>query len=102
MKAFYVDPIPWHEGYAIISNHFDEIKMPRLQTSYQYLQSFLVGMDYEEYLEFCRECLGAKISRKDGAKYASVHFPITEDLKHFVEVLNDKFEKGYTYGFKSE
>lgn len=95
MNAFYLDDLPWHQGYAIISNHFDEIAMPQLHTSYQYLQAALVGMTYEEFLVFCKECLGAKISRKNGARYASVHFPITEEVKRFVDLLNNKFEKGY-------
>ena len=96
MKAFYLDAISWHKGYGIITNNFDKINMPKLHTSYQLLQAILVGMDYEEYLTFCEECLGAKISRKNGARYASVHFPITEDVNHFVELLNRKFEKGYS------
>ena len=95
IKAFYLDELPWHEGYGIITNNFDTIEMPVLHTSYQYLQALLVDMGYEEYLDFCRDCLGAKIYRKSGAKYASVHFPITQDVNRFVELLNEKFEKGY-------
>lgn len=98
MKAFYLDPLPWHEGYGIIQNHFDQIPMPQLYTSYQYLHALLVGMNYEEYLTFCEESLGAKVFRKSGARYASVHFPITEDVNRFVELLNDKFSKGYNIG----
>ena len=95
MKPFYLDDLPWHSGYAIISNHFDQFSMPTMHTSYNYLIAALVGMDYEEYLVFCKENLGAKVTRKNGAKYASIHFPITEDVKRFVEVLNDNFKKGY-------
>lgn len=95
MVAFYLDELPWHQGYCIISNNFDKIKMPKMSTSYGYLEAALVGMTYEEYLIFCKENLGGKISRKNGAKYASIHLPITEDVKHFVELLNNKFKKGY-------
>ena len=95
IKAFFLDELPWHAGYGIISNHFDEIDMPQLYTSYQYLQAFLVNMNYEEYLDFCKNYLGAKIYRKNGARYASVHFPITQDVKRFVDLFTDKFEKGY-------
>lgn len=95
MKAFYLDPLPGHEGYAIITNNFDKIKMPPLHTSYRYLEALLVDKSYEDYLYFCEEFLGAKIYRKDGAKYASIHFPITEDVNRFVAVLNRNFEKGY-------
>lgn len=95
MVAFYLDELPWHKGYGIISNNFDKIKMPQMHTSYRYLEAALVGMTYEEYLIFCRENLGGKIFRKNGARYASIHLPITEDVKHFVELLNNKFEKGY-------
>ncbi len=95
MNAFYIDELPWHEGYCIIGNHFDEIDMPMLHTSYGYLIAYLVGMSYEHYLKFCEESLGAKVVRKKGAKYASVHFPITEEVKRFVGILNKKFEEGY-------
>ena len=95
MKAFYLDELPWHQGYCLICNHFDEIKMPPMHTSYHFLEAALIGMTYEEYLVFCKESLGAKISRKNGARYASIHFPITEDVKRFVELLNEKFKKGY-------
>lgn len=95
MKVFYLDDLPWHQGYGLICNHFDEIKMPPLHTSYQFLEAALVGMTYEEFLIFSAECLGAKVSRKNGERYASIHFPITEDVKRFVEVLNNNFKKGY-------
>jgi len=91
MRAIYIDELPWHEGYGVIQNNFDEIEMPVLNTSYQYLYAYLVDMNYEEYLTFCRESLSAKISRKSGAKYAAVHFPITEDFKRFVDLLDKKF-----------
>lgn len=102
MNAFYLDNLPWHSGYAIIANNFDKIKMPQLHTSYHYLEAALVGMTFEEYISFCEESLGAKVSRKSGAKYASIHLPITEDVKHFVRLLNEKFEKGYNYGICSK
>ena len=95
IKAFYLDEIPWHQGYGIIQNHFDTSEMPMIHTAYQYLHAALVGMTYESYLSFCEESLGAKISRKSGAKYATVHFPITEEVKRFINLLNEKFEKGY-------
>lgn len=95
MKAFYIDELPWHQGYCIITNNFDVIPMPKLHTSYQYLEASLVGMNYEEFLDFCEKKLGARVHRKNGARYASVHFPITNDVKRFVDVLNEKFEKGY-------
>lgn len=95
MKAFYLDKLPWHEGYGVITNNFDKIPMPQLHTSYQYLQAMLTGMKYEEYLIFCAECLGAKIYRKSGAKYAAIHFPITREVDRFISFLNEQFEKGY-------
>lgn len=95
MKAFRLDVTPWHEGYGIITNNFNKMGMPLIHTSYQYLQAMLAGMKYEEYLIFCEECLGAKIYRKNGAKYASIHFPITGEVNRFVDFLNEQFNKGY-------
>lgn len=91
MRAIYIDELPWHDGYGVIQNHFDEIEMPQIESSYHYLYACLLGMNYEEYLTFCRESLGAKISRKNGAKYAAIHFPITGDFRRFVDLLNKKF-----------
>lgn len=95
MKAFYLDPLPWVEGYSNLQNNFDTIKMPQLKTSYHFLAARLLNMTYEEYLVFCRECLGAKVYRKSGAKYATIYFPETTDTKRFINLLNKKFEKGY-------
>lgn len=99
MNAFYLEELSWDKGYGIITNNFDQIEMPQLHTSYGYLKAYLVGMSYEDYLVFCKDYLGAKVSRKKGARYASVHFPITDDVKKFVAILNDKFEKGYKCEF---
>lgn len=96
MKAFFLDEVPWQaEGY-IISNNFNEIEMPMINTSYQLLQARLVGMTYSQYLDFCRECLGAQVVRHKRAKYASVYFKDTPDVKKFIDILNQNFNRGYS------
>lgn len=95
MKAFFLDSIPWDLNTYIISNHFDEIKMPMINTSYQLLQARLVGMTYKEYLNFCKYSLGAEVIKKPNQKWAFIHFKDTSDVRKFVDVLNQKFNEGY-------
>ena len=95
MKAFFLDECPWDLDTYVISNHFDEIWMPTMHTSYQLLQARLVGMTYKEYLEFCRDSLGAKVIKKPNQKWAFIHFKDTPDVRKFIDVLNQKFDEGY-------
>ena len=95
MKAFFIEPHPSRKNYYIINNNFNTIPMPMIHTSFQYLMARLVGMNYEDYLIFCKEQLGALVVRSKGARYASVYFPNTSNVKRFVEILNDNFERSY-------
>lgn len=95
MNAFFLDQVPWSDDEYIISNRFDEIEMPMIQTSYQLLQARLVGMTYMEFLEFCRDSLGAKVTRRPNQRWGSIYFKDTAEVRKFVEVLNKKFEEGY-------
>lgn len=95
MNAFFLDQIPWSEDEYIISNHFDEIEMPMIKTSYQLLQARLVDMTYKEYIDFCRDSLGAKVMKKPNQKWTSIYFEDTAKVRKFIEILNKKFEEGY-------
>ena len=95
MNAFFLDQVPWSEDEYIISNHFDEIKMPMIKTSYQLLQARLVDMTYKEYIDFCRDSLGAKVMKKPNQKWASIYFKDVAEVRKFIEILNKNFEKGY-------
>lgn len=95
MKAFFLDQVPWDLNSYIISNNFDQIPMPTIYTSYQLLQARLVGMTYAEFLEFCRDYLGAQVIKRINMRYASVYFKNTPEVRKFVDILNQKFEDGY-------
>lgn len=95
MKAFFIEPHPSRKDWYIINNNFNDIPMPRIHTSFQYLMARLVGMDYEQYIQFCNDELGAMVVRTKGARYASVYFPNTSNVRKFVEILNDNFERSY-------
>lgn len=95
MNAFFLDQLPWSEDEYIISNHFDEIEMPMIKTSYQLLKARLVGMTYKEYLEFCRDSLGARVIINHNHKWSSVYFKDTPNVRKFVGILNTKFDEGY-------
>lgn len=95
MKAFFLDSIPWDEDTYIISNNFDQIVMPMIDTSYQLLQARLINMTYKEYLNFCKYSLGAEVIKRSNQKWAFVHFKDTPDVRRFIDVLNQKFDEGY-------
>lgn len=95
MYAYYLDSTPLAKGKYIISNHFDSIPMPRLDVSYRTVEARLIGMDYEEYLVFCEECLGAVISRNKGAKYAAIYFDNTNEVQKLITLMNKKFGESY-------
>ena len=102
MNAFFLDKKPGNDDLYIISNHFDEIEMPMIQTSYQYLAAALIGKDYESYLDFCKNSLGAQVVRKSGAKYASVYFKDTDNVRKFIAILNQNFERSYNYNKRKD
>ena len=95
MKAFFIEECPWDLDTCVICNNFDKIEMPIISTSYQLLQARLVGMTYKEYLDFCKNSLGAKVMKQPNQKWAFIHFKNTADTRKFVDVLNQKFEEGY-------
>lgn len=95
MKAFFLESCPWDLDTYVISNNFDQIVMPMINTSYQLLQARLVGMTYQEYLDFCKYSLGAKVIKRPNQRWAFIHFKDTSDTKKFVEILNNKFDEGY-------
>lgn len=95
MNAFFLDEIPWQPDRYIISNHFDEIETPMIHTSYQLLQARLVNMTYKEYMEFCRDSLGAEVMKQPNQRWAAIHFKDTPDVRKFVGILNTKFDEGY-------
>ena len=94
-KVFYLDPHPTLNNWYIIQNHLDEYEMPMARTTYHHLIAHLVGMDYESYLTFCSDCLGAWVVRKDNAKYASIYLKNIEVVNIFVDILNRKFKESY-------
>lgn len=95
MYAYYLDSTPIVKGKYIIANHFDSIPMPRLDVSYRTVEARLLGMNYEEYLVFCEECLGAVISRNEGAKYAAIYFDNTTEVQKLITLMNQKFGESY-------
>ena len=95
MKAFFLESCPWDLDTYVISNNFDQIVMPMINTSYQLLQARLVGMTYQKYLDFCKYSLGAEIIKRPNQRWAFIHFKDTPDTKKFVEILNNKFDEGY-------
>lgn len=95
MKAFFLESCPWDLDTYVISNNFDQIVMPIINTSYQLLQARLVGMTYQEYLDFCKYSLGAEVIKRPNQRWAFIHFKDTSDTKKFVEILNNKFDEGY-------
>lgn len=95
MKAFFLESCPWDLDTYVISNNFDQIVMPMINTSYQLLQARLVGMTYKEYLNFCKYSLGAEVIKRPNQRWAFIHFKDTSDTNKFIEILNNKFDEGY-------
>lgn len=94
MKVFFLESCPWDLDTYVISNNFDKLDMPMINTSYQLLQARLVGMTYKEYLDFCKYSLGAEVIKRPNQRWAFVHFKDTADVNRFIEVLNHNFNKG--------
>ena len=95
IDAFYLDAHPTVKDRYIITNNFDQIPIPTLKVSYHVLEARLLNMDYEEYLVFCKECLGAEVLRQEGARYAATYFKDTIDVRKTLKLLNANFRKAY-------
>lgn len=94
-NAYYLESHPSIKDRYIISNNFNIIPMPQLTTSYLTVNARLIGMDYEEFIAFCEECMGAIINRSDGAKFAGIYFKNTTDTQKLVALMNRKFRESY-------
>lgn len=97
IDVFYLDSSLSHIGWNIIQNHLDQISMPRIKTSIHVLEARLIGMTYEEYLDFCQDSLGAQVVRSEGQKYALIYFRNNEQVRRLVNLLNQKFKESYDF-----
>lgn len=93
ISAFSLEERPGMKDKYVIINHFDEIPVPRLNTSYRVLEARLLHKTYEEYIDFCSDYLGAFVSR--GGKYAGIYFENTYNVQRLVNLLNKKFKESY-------
>lgn len=87
---FKLDEKPGLKGYKILS--FVGFEYYKTDGSYGVLPARLLHMTYPQYLDFCEQKLGAKVIRKFNAKYVSIYFPESAELKNFLKVLNTLFE----------
>jgi len=90
-KYFVLESLPWedqHKHYTITPN-FDLLPVYKVPDggSYNVLQARLLGLDWPNFLRFCRDYLGADVVGK-GHLYPAIYFDNTEKVRQYVRLLN--------------
>lgn len=67
--------------------------------SYGVFPARLLGLEYADYLRFCRDVLGAELTGK-GSKYIVPYFSLTKEVQAFIKLLNDRVK--YLWMVKNE
>ena len=90
-KYFYVDDITSEPGYYTIRLNHDKFpfKTP-INGSFNIFIARITGLDFPDYLRFCRDILGATLVGKTGYSYPI--FKRTKELDAYVKFLNKQAE----------
>lgn len=91
VKYFTLEPSPYHKSKYTIAIDFDKLPPMKTEGSYNLLFSSLMGLEYAQYLRFCRDILGAEIIGK-GKKYPVAYFSKNRPTVAFIYNLNVRME----------
>lgn len=100
---FYLDGSPtYKDKFMIRLNHDKFLFSPGFSGSFNIFPARLLGLNYIDYLRYCRDVLGADLIGKN--RFVVPYFDQTKEVKMFVKLLNtrmkyimDEHENPYEY-----
>ena len=91
-KYFFIEESPYHNGYYSLRLDFDKIGFGELKGSANVFPARLLGLQYADYLRFCRDNYNATLFGK-GRKYPVPLFKDKSKGNSLCTMLNKEFEK---------
>lgn len=91
IKVFYYDDSPVNPPYGMIRVDVEKIPHGKMEGSWNILPARLMGINYADYLRFCRDVLDAKVIGKN-TKYPVPYFKQSKETTQFIRLLNKRVE----------
>ena len=91
IKVFYYDESPVNPPYGVLRVDVEKIPHGKMSGSWNILPARLLGINYADYLRFCRDVLNAQIVGKN-TKYPIPYFRQSNETQQFIRLLNKRVE----------
>ena len=99
-KVFWLTGRPGMEGYSILQNKLYEMGV-KTNKSYNLFPSKILGISFEEFLELCKEGLGAEINFGKNKFYPSIYLKDNAPTRKLIETLNYLVKKNGVENLKN-
>lgn len=86
-KYFYLIDKPGSEDYSILQINLPNYRIEK--GSYNVLPARVLNMNFLDYVDFCKNSLGAIVNYGNNKYYPAIYFPKNSRVQTFIEVLND-------------
>ena len=92
LKAFYLDTTPFYKNKYVIRVNPEVMNFPTgMSGSFNVFIARVAGLNYPDFLRYCRDELDAEIVGKNGY-YLAAYFPNSKKVEDFVQLLNRRIE----------
>ena len=86
-KTFFLLEKPGTQNFYILQNSLPE-KGIKTDRSYNEVVARLMGFSFTDFINFCKESLGAEVFYGKNTLYPSIYFKSNTQTKKFIEVIN--------------
>lgn len=92
VKVFELEESGYQPNRYILRFHPDLFYTENTNGSFSVMAARVAGLPYTMYCRFCRDVLGAEVIGK-GSTYPTVYFQNTDEVRKFINLLNERANK---------